>query len=173
MRHGVERIGDHDDDAVGRVLDDLFDDSFDDVVVGFEEIVAAHAGLARKTGGDDDDIAVGGAGIIAGRGGDAGGVSVGFGDGRGFDHVESFAGWRAIENVGKDDVGEFHVNDALRGSGADEAGADYGYFFSAHGVSSLALVLKIVGCCCEGRREIPRFARNDGLNLYDKETVKT
>src|SRR5215471_13388049 len=60
LRHGVERIGHDDDDAVGRMLDDLFDDSFNHVVVGLEQIVAAHAGLARETGGDDDDVATGG-----------------------------------------------------------------------------------------------------------------
>ena len=90
---------------LGRVLDDLFDDAFDDVVVGFEKIVAAHAGLARESGGDDDDVAAGGGAVVAVGGGDAGGARVGFGDGSGLHQVESFACGGAVENVGEDDIG--------------------------------------------------------------------
>ena len=50
---------------------------FDHVVVGLQQIVAAHARLARETGGDHDDVAIGGVAVVAGRGGDARDVRVG------------------------------------------------------------------------------------------------
>ena len=91
--------------ALGEYFDYLLDDALDDVVVGLEQIVAAHAGLARESGGDDDDVAVRGVAVIAGRGGDADDAGIGTGDGSRFDHVEGFAGGRAVENVRQDDVG--------------------------------------------------------------------
>ena len=70
LRHGVERIGDDDDDAVGRVLGNLLGGGPDDFVVGHQQIVAAHAGLAGKPGGDDGDIGIRG-GLVIVRAGDA------------------------------------------------------------------------------------------------------
>ena len=137
LGHGVERIGDHDNDAIRRMFDDLFNDGFDDVVVGFKEIIAAHAGLARESGGDHNNVAIGCARVIAGRGRNPDSVCVSLGDWRGFEDVERFAGGRTVENIGEDDVGEFHVDDTLRGGRADKAAAYHGYFFSAHSVPFL------------------------------------
>ncbi len=66
LGHGVERVGDDDEDAVRRVLHDLADHIAHDLVVGVEQVVAAHAGLARDAGGDDDDVGVGGVGVVVG-----------------------------------------------------------------------------------------------------------
>src|SRR5690349_61596 len=66
LGHGVEGVGDADQDGVGRALDDLLRDLSDDALVGADEVVAAHAGLAGDAGGDDDDIGV--FGLVVGVG---------------------------------------------------------------------------------------------------------
>ena len=66
LRHGVQRIGNDDEDAVGRILHDLAHHIAHDLVVGVEQIVAAHARLARNAGGDHHDVRVCGIGIIVG-----------------------------------------------------------------------------------------------------------
>jgi len=93
--------------------------------------------LAWESGSDDHDVAVSGARVVSGSCRDADGSGVGFCDRAGLEHVERFAGGRAIQNVGEDNVGEFEVDDSLSGSRADEAAAYYGYLFSAHGDSTL------------------------------------
>src|ERR1700733_2044007 len=55
LRHGIERIRDDDEDAVRRMLDNFADHVAHDFVVGVEEVVAAHAGLAWDSRGDDYD----------------------------------------------------------------------------------------------------------------------
>ena len=54
--HGVERVGDDDDEGVGRVLLDAGADLLHHLEVDADEVVAAHAGLARHAGGDDADV---------------------------------------------------------------------------------------------------------------------
>jgi hypothetical protein len=54
--HRVERVGDDDHDRVGRVLLDLLAHALDDLDVGLDQVVAAHAGLAGQARGDDDDV---------------------------------------------------------------------------------------------------------------------
>ena len=132
LGHGVQRIRDDDQDGVGGMLDDLFYYAFDYVEVGFKEIVAAHAGLAWESGGDDDDIAVGGGAVVTGGGGNSSGEGIGAGDGATLDHVEGFAGGRAVEDVGQDYVSEFEIDDALGCGGAYETTTDYCDFFAAH-----------------------------------------
>src|SRR5208282_5876814 len=56
LRHGVERIGDDDEDAVRRILHDLADHVIHDFVIGIEEVVAAHTGLARDSCSDHDNV---------------------------------------------------------------------------------------------------------------------
>ena len=57
--HGVERVGDDDDEGVGRVLLDALADRVDDPGIDADQIVARHAGLAREAGGDDHDVGAG------------------------------------------------------------------------------------------------------------------
>ena len=54
--HDVERIGDADDEGVRRVLSDGSANLFHDLEVDTEQIIAAHAGLARHASGDDADV---------------------------------------------------------------------------------------------------------------------
>ena len=56
LRHGVERIGNNDQNAVRRILHHLADHGLHDVVVRVKQVVAAHAGLARDACGDHDDV---------------------------------------------------------------------------------------------------------------------
>ena len=60
VAHGVQRVGDDDQDGVRRMLDDLLRYAGDDVLVGLEQVVAAHPRLAGAAAGDDDDVRVGG-----------------------------------------------------------------------------------------------------------------
>src|SRR4029453_17469926 len=54
--HGVERVGDDDDEGVGRVLLDALAYRIDDLGVDADKVVTAHAGLARDARGDDHDV---------------------------------------------------------------------------------------------------------------------
>ena len=54
--HRVERIGDADDEGVRRVFLDAGADLLHHLEIDAEQIVAAHAGLARHAGGDDADV---------------------------------------------------------------------------------------------------------------------
>ena len=114
LRHGVERIRDDDQDAVGRILHHFADDRLHDVVIGVEQVVAAHAGLARDAGGDDDDVGVRGVFVVVG----AGDVGVALLDGHGLEQVESFALRDAFDDVDENDVGEFLGGDPVSGRGA-------------------------------------------------------
>jgi hypothetical protein len=57
--HRVERVGDADDEGVRGVLLDAGADGLHDLEVDAEQIVAAHARLARHAGGDDDHVGAG------------------------------------------------------------------------------------------------------------------
>ena len=48
----------------GEYCDDLADHVLHDLVVGVEQVVAAHAGLARNAGGDDDDVGIRCVGVV-------------------------------------------------------------------------------------------------------------
>src|SRR4029077_4348576 len=50
--HDVERVRDDDDEGLRTMLLDVLTDRGDDLGVDADEIVAAHAGLARDAGGD-------------------------------------------------------------------------------------------------------------------------
>src|SRR5208337_4019441 len=102
LRHGVEWIGDDDEDAVRRVMHDLADYVAHDFVVGVQQVVAAHAGLARNSGGDDDDVGVGGVGIVVGA--ENGGIALL--DRHGLEQVETFSLGDAFHDVDEDDIGE-------------------------------------------------------------------
>ena len=62
--HGVQRVGDADDEGAGRMLADAVADRLHDLGVDADQVVAAHARLARHAGGDDHDIGAGDRRII-------------------------------------------------------------------------------------------------------------
>ncbi len=124
--HGVERIGDEDEDGIGGMFGHLGGDGADDVVVGEEQIVAAHAGLAGEAGGDDDDVGIRGGGVVVAAG-DLHFIAL---DGAGFKKIERLALGDAVHDIDENDVGEGFTGEAQGTSGADVAGSNHGYFFS-------------------------------------------
>ncbi len=47
--HGVHRVGDADDDCIGRILEQVLGNRFNDTGVYTDEFLAGHAGLAGNT----------------------------------------------------------------------------------------------------------------------------
>ena len=120
LRHRVERVGDDDDDAVGRVRDDLAHHAAHDAEVGVQQVVAAHAGLAWNAGSDDNDVGVGGVGVVV----CADDLAVALFDGHGLEKIERLALRHAFNDVDEDDIGKFLGGDPMSGGGADVAGPD-------------------------------------------------
>ena len=54
--HGVQRVGNTNDERLGTVGLDAGADGFHDRCIDAEQIIAAHAGFARDTGGDDHNV---------------------------------------------------------------------------------------------------------------------
>ena len=126
LRHGVERVGDDDQDAIGRVLHHLAHHVAHDLEVGVEQVVAAHAGLARNAGGDDHDVGVGGVGVIVG----AEHVGVALFDGHGLQQIETLALGHAFDDVDQYDVAQFLRRQPVRRGGAHVARTHYRYLFT-------------------------------------------
>ena len=118
--HGVERIGDADDEGVRRVFLDAGADLLHHLEVDAEQIVAAHARLARHAGGDDADRSAfdGLVGIGAGE------LGVEALDRRRLHEVERLALGDALDDVEQDDVAELLEADQERERAADLASAD-------------------------------------------------
>ncbi len=113
--HGVERIGDADDESVRRVFLDAGADLLHDLEVDAEKIVAAHARLARHAGGDDAhrralDRLIG---IGAGKAG------VETLDRRRLDEIERLALRNAFGDVEHDDIAQLFQTDEKRQGAAD------------------------------------------------------
>ena len=111
------------------MLLDRLADGRDDFVIGAEQIVAAHAGLAGKSGGDDDDIRARDIGIGVG--------ALEFGveafDGGGLRDVERLTLRQALHDVEQDGVAELLQADQMRERAADLATADQRDFVAGHG----------------------------------------
>ena len=123
--HHVERVRDHQDDGAGAMLPDLDRDLLDDVGVGTDQIVAAHARLARDTRGDDHELASR-RGLVIVRPHDPGVEPF---DRRGLPLIEGFALGYPLDHVDEDDAArELLLGEALSGGGAHVAGADDGDF---------------------------------------------
>ena len=114
--------------ASGECFDGLLDDRADDPGVRRHQLVAAHPGLARDPGRDDDDVRARGVGVVV-RAGDPRVVSD---DRSGLRKVETLALRQPVDDVDQDDVGEAGLGDALRGRRADIAGADDGDLVAGH-----------------------------------------
>ena len=101
------------------------DHGLHDAVIRVEQVVAAHAGLARDAGGDHDDVGIRGVFVIVG----AADVGVALLDGHGFEQIESLALRHAFDDVDEYDVGEFLGGDPVSRGRAYVAGTYDGYFF--------------------------------------------
>jgi len=85
------------------MLLDAFTDGGHHLEVDAQQVVAAHAGLARHAGGDDDDVRAGDR--LVGTG--AGELGVEALHGAGFGEVERLALRHAVDDVEQHDVAEF------------------------------------------------------------------
>ena len=112
--------------ALGEYFGGLLGGRLDDFVVGEQKVVAAHAGLAREAGGDDDDVGIGGGRVVVGAG-DHDVVAV---DRAGLQKVEAFSLRDAFDDVDEDHIGKFLAGDPHGTIRADITGAYYGDFLS-------------------------------------------
>ena len=131
--HGVERVGDADDEGVGGVFLDAGADLLHHLEIDAQEIVATHARLARHARGDDADL-----GAVERL------VWVGASEMR----VEPIDRWRlrdierftlrhALGDVEHHDVAQFLQADEVGQRSADLAGANQSNFVARHGKSVL------------------------------------
>ena len=126
--HGVERIGDADDEGVRRMRLEAGADRIHHLEIDAEQVVAAHAGLARHAGGDDDDIGAGDVGVGA-RAGELGVEAV---DRRGFGKIERLALGNAVDDVEENDVAQLFQRRQMGQRAADLAGPDQCNFLARH-----------------------------------------
>ena len=148
--HRVERVGDADDEGVGRIGGDAFAHGLHDLEVDAQKVVAAHARLARHAGGDDADIRAGDIGV-----GSCVPLSAGvepFG-GAGFGDVERLALGGAFGDVEQDDIAQFLERGEMGKRAADLSRADQRDLGSGHGIVSGRLESRA------GRSPKPRFAQ--------------
>ena len=115
--------------AFGRVLLQRLGDGLDDLGVDADEIVAAHARLARHAGGDDADVGAREVGVVVA----ALDLDVEALDGPGGGEVERLALRQALDDVEQDDVAEPLQRAQVRERAADHAGADERDLLPCHG----------------------------------------
>ena len=96
--------------------------------VDADEVVAAHARLARHAGGDDHHIGAGDRGIVVGAG-EAGVEAL---DRRRLGQVERLALRHALDDVAQHDIAQFLQADQERERAADLAGADQRDLLACH-----------------------------------------
>ena len=129
--HGVEGVGDADHEGVGGMLLDAVADRFHDLEVDADEVVAAHARLARHARRDDDHVRAGDIGVIVG--------AFIFGieavDGGGFGDVQTLALRNAFRDVEKHDIAKFLQADEMGERTADLASTDERDLMTGHEMS--------------------------------------
>jgi hypothetical protein len=131
--HGVERVGDADDEGIGGILLDAGADLLHHLEVDAQQIVAAHAGLARHAGGDDADLGV--VERLIGIG--AGEMRVEAVDRGRLRDIQRLALRHALGDIEHDHVAElFQANEVSQRS-ADLTGANQCNLVARHGKSVL------------------------------------
>jgi len=100
-----------------------------DLGVDADQVVAAHARLARHTGGDDHDIGALDGGIVIG----SGVVGIDALDRSGLGDIQGLALRDAFSDVEHYDVAQLLQADQMSQGAADIAGANESDFFTCHG----------------------------------------
>ena len=131
--HRVERVGDADDEGVGGMRLDARADGLHDFEIDADEVIAAHAGLARHAGGHDDDVGPGNVGV----GTRARQLGVEALDRSGFRQIQRFALWHAIDDIEQDDVAQFLDRGQMGQGPADLTCADQSNLLPRHELSVL------------------------------------
>ena len=126
MRHGIQRIGDNNNDGVRRMHNHLFGGRLHYFVVRQQQIVAAHTRLAREPGGNDDDVGTGRGCIFVG----SDDVHIETFDRTGLQQIKAFALGNAFGDVDEDDVAQFLLSRPDGTIRAHISGADYGDFLT-------------------------------------------
>ena len=93
-----------------------------------EQVVAAHARLARHAGGDDDHVGAGDVLVVVG----AGDLRVEALDRAALLEVERLALGNALDDVEQDDVAELLLRGQVGEGAADIAGTDQGDLLASH-----------------------------------------
>ena len=127
--------------ALGGVGLDAFADGLHDLQVDAQQVVAAHARLARHAGGDDADVGAGDVGVVVG----ALQGHVLAEHGRGFGDVERLTLRGAFGDIEQDHVAQLFASGDVGQGAADHAGADKGDLRASHGVSIKAVDSEISG----------------------------
>ena len=107
-------------------MHDLADHIVHDLVIGIQEVIAAHAGLARHSSGDDDDVRIGCVRVVVG----AEDRRVALLNRHGLQQVETFSLGNSFDDVDQDDIGQLFRGDPMSGSGADVSRSYYRYFIA-------------------------------------------
>jgi hypothetical protein len=128
--HGVQRVGDYDENRIGRVFDDVTDHILHNFVVGVQQVVAAHARFARNTGRNHDDIGVRGIRIVIG----AYNEGVASFDRHRLEQVQSLALRDAFDDIDQNHIGQLCGCNPMSRSGPHVASA-YDSYFLAHAAS--------------------------------------
>src|SRR6185437_3986817 len=126
--HGVERVGNADDESVGCVLLDAGADLLHHLEIDAEQIVTAHSRLARHAGGDDADVGAIDCFVAVG----AGEMRIEFVDRRGLRDIQRLALRDTLHDVEHDDVAELLETDEVGERAADLASADQRNFVTRH-----------------------------------------
>jgi hypothetical protein len=126
--HRVERVGDADHEGVGRVVADAFANGLHHLEVDAEQVIAAHAGLARHAGRHDDDVRACDVLVIVG----ADDLGVKAFDRAALRKVESLALGHAFHHVEQDDVAQFLLRGQMRQSATDVTRADQRDLLACH-----------------------------------------
>ena len=135
--HRVERVGDADDEGVGGILGDAGAHLLHHLEVDFEQVVAAHAGLARHAGGDDHHVGAGDV-LVFGRALDGGVEAF---DRAGLAEIERLALRHAVDDVEQDHVAQLLDRHQMRQRAANLPRTDQSDLLARHEPE----ILKVVG----------------------------
>ena len=127
--HRIQRVGDADDESVGGIFLDAGADLLHDLEIDAQQIVAAHAGLARHAGGDDADL--GAIERVVGIG--AGEMGVETVDRGRLRDIERFTLGNALRDVEHHDVAELLQANEVSQRSADLTGANQSNLVARHG----------------------------------------
>ncbi len=126
--HGVQRVGDADDESFRSIFLDARANLFHHLEVDAQKVVAAHARLARHACGHDDNVCAFDCCVVVG----AGIFRIKTVNRRRFGNIQSLTLRGAFRNVEKDDVAEFLQTSQMGERAADHAGADEGNLVACH-----------------------------------------
>jgi hypothetical protein len=128
--HDVERIGDADDEGVGCIFADPGADLAHHLQIDFQQVVAAHAGLARHPGGHDHHVGAGDRLVLVG----AGEAGIEAFDRAALGNIERLALRQPLDDVEQHHVAQFLEPCEVSQRAPDHAAADQSNLAASHKV---------------------------------------